>query len=76
MVFEEKFTDDEILEAVERCVRKAKVPATEVAKELGRGSPRRVKERMQELAMEGFLEGEKVGSFWCFRPKGKSPSSQ
>jgi len=68
MVFEEKITDDEILIALNECMKAAIIPAFEVSTKLGLTS-RRTKERLIAMAVDGKIKGKKIGSVWCFRPK-------
>jgi DNA-binding Lrp family transcriptional regulator len=67
MAFEEKISDDEILTALEECMGEAIIPACEVSKKLNL-TPRRTKERLIEMAVEGKIKGKKIGSVWLFRP--------
>ena len=68
MTFESKYTDAKLVEALETCLKRAKIPASEVARELD-GNPEYVKKKLLDLQKRGLIESEKVGSSWCFRPK-------
>lgn len=68
MTFEKRFTDEKILEALEECLKRAVVPASEIAKELD-ANPRYIKDRLLELKDKNLLSGKIIGSSWCFRPE-------
>ncbi|MDD3040998.1 hypothetical protein, partial [Bacteroides sp.] len=60
--------DDEILEALNICLRNACIPASAVAEVLGVNS-RYVKDRLREMQAKNLVTGKYRGSSWCFRPK-------
>lgn len=66
MVFEEQITDEELLQAYREASKHPKIAAAQVQQELGKGSVRRIKERLQELVKERKLNGEVQGSTWVF----------
>jgi hypothetical protein len=66
MVFEEQITDEELLEAYFECCKHPKIAAAQIRDELGKGSTRRVKERLQEIVKNGKLKGEVQGCTWVF----------
>jgi hypothetical protein len=66
MVFEELITDEELIDAYRKASKHPKIAAAQVQEELGKGSSRRIKERLQELVKEGKLKGEVQGSTWVF----------
>jgi len=70
MPIETVYTDDKILQALEICLSRAKIPASEVAKELG-ASQEYIKNRLKKIMQEpdSPIYGERIGSVWCFRPK-------
>lgn len=67
---EKMVTDEEILKALDICLRKACIPAAAVAEELGVNS-RYAKDRLLELQEKNLVEGVYRGSSWCFRPAKK-----
>lgn len=64
----EKYTDEKLLNALNECMKRAVVPAIEIAKEL-EGNPEYVKNKLVDLKKRGLIEGEIVSGVWCFRPK-------
>lgn len=69
--FATQFTDQQFLDAVGECLKKATIPASEVAKELG-CNPRTAKNRLLELRDKGELDADMVGQSWGFSlPKKK-----
>ena len=72
MVFEEVVTDDEILEAVNECLKEAIVPTDCIvenlkAKNLGIGV-RRLRERLFLLEKDGKISSKKIGTGLGYRP--------
>ena len=72
MVFKEKVTDEQILEAVRECLEEATVPTGCIskklkAKELKLGT-RRLRERLLLLEKDGKISATKVGTGIGFRP--------
>lgn len=65
MPFETKYSDKDILEALEECLKEAKVPASEIAKKLD-GNPEYIKKRLLALMKEGIVEGKRQGKTWGF----------
>jgi DNA-binding Lrp family transcriptional regulator len=68
MTFEEKYSDEQIIKAVEECLREACIPTSAIAEKIG-GSPTHVKRRLLALMKKDKLNGKMIGSSWCFRPK-------
>jgi hypothetical protein len=70
MPIEQKYTDEMILKALEECLKEPKIPASSVANKLG-ASQEYIKNRLKKLMndSESPVEGELIGSSWCFRPK-------
>lgn len=67
MAFDTKYTDDELIEAVEECLREACIPTSVIAEKIG-GNKEHVKRRLLSLVEDKKLSGKMVGSSWCFRP--------
>jgi predicted ArsR family transcriptional regulator len=67
MTFESKYTDEKLLSALEKCLSRAAIPASQIAEEL-EGNSEYVKKKLLELEKRGLIKSKKVGSSWCFRP--------
>ncbi len=67
MTFEPKYTDEKLLNALDKCLERATIPSSEVAAEL-EGNSEYVKKKLLDLEKRGLVESKKVGSSWCFRP--------
>lgn len=63
----QKYTDEELIEAVEECLREACIPTSLIAEKIG-GNKEHVKRRLLALVDDNKLLGKMVGSSWCFRP--------
>lgn len=63
-----KYTDESLIKALNECMKRATVPASEVAKELD-GNAEYVKNKLRDLKQRGLIEGEVVSGMWRFRPK-------
>jgi predicted ArsR family transcriptional regulator len=63
-----KYTDENLIKALNECMKRATVPASEVAKVL-EGNAEYVKNKLRDLKKRGLIEGEIVSGMWCFRPK-------
>jgi predicted ArsR family transcriptional regulator len=63
-----KYTDENLIKALNECMKRATVPASEVAKEL-EGNAEYVKNKLRDLKKRELIEGEIVSVMWCFRPK-------
>ncbi|MEN6294217.1 MAG: hypothetical protein ABFD07_19670, partial [Methanobacterium sp.] len=62
-----KYTDEMILNALQKCIEEATIPSSEVAEKLG-ANPRYIKDKLMELKSKRLLDGKRVGNTWCFRP--------
>ena len=63
-----KYTDEKLISTLNECLKRAKVPASEVAKELD-GNAEYVKNKLLDLKKRGLIEGEIVSGLWCFTLK-------
>ncbi|MDD4521723.1 MAG: hypothetical protein PHW84_02060 [Methanosarcina sp.] len=63
-----KYTDENLIKALEACLKRAMIPSSEIAKELG-GNAEYTKNKLLELKKRGLIDGEMVSGMWCFRPK-------
>jgi DNA-binding Lrp family transcriptional regulator len=68
MKFETKYTDEKIIEAIEKCLENATVPASDVAEELG-ANTEYIKARLKDMQRRGLITGRMKGRIWGFRPK-------
>jgi len=62
-----KYTDENLIKALEECLKRATIPSSEVAKELG-GNAEYTKNKLLDLKRRKLIEGEIVSGMWCFRP--------
>jgi len=65
---EQMYSDDEILNALRRCIEEAIIPAAEVSERLPGTSSRYVKDRLLEMKDKGLVQAKYHGNVWCFRP--------
>ena len=66
--FATQFTDQDFLNAVDECLKKATVSASEVAEEIG-CNPRTAKNKLLELKDRGEIDAIMIGQSWGFRKK-------